>query len=70
MTSSGEQRAPRRRLSVLVGVAAVVLAADSASKAAVVALLSGRPHLRLLGGALTLVTPGTPMPASASGGPR
>jgi len=69
MTTNGEQRTPRRRLTVLIGVAAVVLAADSASKAAVVALLSGRPHLRLLGGALTLVIARNPDAGFGIGGP-
>jgi signal peptidase II len=69
MNSSGEQYAPRRRLSVLVGVAAVVLAADLASKVAVVALLSGRPHVRLLGGVLTLMVTRNPGAAFGIGGP-
>jgi signal peptidase II len=39
---------------VLFGVAVTILAADAISKAAVVAELSGRPPVRLLGGLLTL----------------
>jgi signal peptidase II len=69
MTTNGEQRTPRCRLTVLIGVAAVVLAADSASKAAVVALLSGRPHVRLLGGVLTLVIARNPDAGFGIGGP-
>jgi signal peptidase II len=69
MTTSGEQRAPRRRLGALIGVAAAVLAADLASKAAVVALLPGRPHMRLLGGALTLMVTRNPGAAFGIGGP-
>ena len=69
MTTNGEQRTPRCRLTVLIGVAAVVLAADSASKAAVVALLSGRPHVRLFGGVLTLLVARNPGAAFGIGGP-
>jgi signal peptidase II len=39
---------------VLTAVAAAVLAADAISKAVVVAVLAGRPPVRLLGGLLTL----------------
>lgn len=49
MAPNGELRPPRRCLAVPITVAAVVLAADVASKAAVVAWLSGRPHVRLFG---------------------
>ena len=69
MITSGEPHAPRRRLGVLVGVAAVVLAADLASKVAVVALLSGRPHVRLFGGVLTLLVARNPGAAFGIGGP-
>jgi signal peptidase II len=41
-------------VGLLLAVAAVVLAADIASKAAAVASLAGRPPVRLLGGFLTL----------------
>lgn len=44
---------PRRRMGVLLGVAAAVLAADTVSKAVVVAVLSGHA-VRMLGGLLTL----------------
>jgi signal peptidase II len=49
-TASG--RSPRTRL--LAGVAAAVFAVDLVSKLVVVAVLSGRPPLRLLGGAVYL----------------
>jgi lipoprotein signal peptidase len=45
---------PRRRTGLLFAVAALVLAADLASKVIVVATLSDRPPIRLLGGLLTL----------------
>jgi lipoprotein signal peptidase len=45
---------PRRRMGLLLAVAAIVLAADITSKVIVVAVLSDRPPLRLLGGLLTL----------------
>ena len=63
------QSPPRRRITVLIGVAAVVLAADAASKAAVVALLPGRRHVRLCGGALTLLVARNPGAAFGLGGP-
>lgn len=44
---------PRRRMGVLLGVAAAVLAVDAISKAVVVAVLSGHA-VRMLGGLLTL----------------
>jgi Signal peptidase (SPase) II len=69
MAATGERRPPRRRLAVLITVAAVVLAADVASKAAVVARLSGRPHVRLLGGLLTLTVTRNPGAAFGIGGP-
>jgi signal peptidase II len=47
-------RAARRRIGVLLAVAVSVLAADAASKAIVVAVLSGHQPVRLLGGLLTL----------------
>jgi signal peptidase II len=43
-----------RRVAILLGVAAVVLAADIVTKVTVVATLSGRPPLVLPGGFLTL----------------
>jgi lipoprotein signal peptidase len=45
---------PRRRIGVLLAVAVTVLVADIISKVIVVATLSGRPPVRLLGGLLTL----------------
>jgi signal peptidase II len=47
-------RTRRRRILLLCGVAIVVLAMDAISKALVVATLSHRPPVRLLGGFLTL----------------
>ena len=47
-------RPGRRYVLVLTAVAAGVLAADAISKAIVVAVLAGRPPVRLLGGLLTL----------------
>jgi signal peptidase II len=69
MTVTGEQRPPRRRLAVLIGVAATVLSADVASKVAVVALLPGRPHVRLFGRLLTLMVTRNPGAAFGIGGP-
>jgi len=45
---------PPRRVRVLAGVAAAVLALDVATKLVAVATLSDRPPVRLLGGLLTL----------------
>ena len=50
----GAPRSPVPRVGVLLGVAGLVLAADIASKAIVVATLSDRRPIRLLGGLLTL----------------
>ena len=69
MAATREQGPPRRRLVVLIRVAAVVLAADVATKVAVVAWLSGRPHVRLFGGQLTLVATRNPGAAFGIGGP-
>jgi lipoprotein signal peptidase len=49
------ERARPRRIGVLAVVAAVSLALDVISKAVVVATLSDRPPIRLLGGLLTLL---------------
>jgi len=68
MIDAGQPPAPRR-IAVLMGVAATVLAADIASKAAVVALLSGRRHVRLFGGLLTLLVARNPGAAFGLGGP-
>jgi len=64
-----EQAVPasRRRVGVLLAVAAAVLAADIASKAIVVATLSNRPPVRLLGGFLTLVVSRNPGAAFSIG---
>ncbi len=48
------RQVPRRRTSILLMVAAVVLACDAITKAAVVAGLSGHRPVRMLGGLLTL----------------
>ncbi len=69
MIAAGQPPAPRRRIAVLIGVAAIVLAADVASKVAVVALLSGRRHVRLFGGLLTLLAARNPGAAFGLGGP-
>jgi signal peptidase II len=52
----GAVRSPaaRQRVTVVLAVAAAVIAADVATKAVVVATLSGRPPLRVLGNLLTL----------------
>jgi signal peptidase II len=69
MIDAGRPPAPRRRIAVLMGVAATVLAADIASKTTVVALLSGRRHVRLFGGLLTLLVARNPGAAFGIGGP-
>src|SRR6516165_5883788 len=50
----GASRSAGRRVLILFAIAAGVLALDIVSKAVVVATLSGRPPIRLLGGLLTL----------------
>lgn len=52
--SEPPERPPRRRVDVLVGVALLVLALDVITKVTVVATLSDRAPVRLLGGFLTL----------------
>jgi signal peptidase II len=54
---------------VLIGVAATVLAADIASKVAIVATLPPQSQVRLLGGALTLEIHRNPGAAFGIGGP-
>lgn len=66
---AGQPPAPRRRFAVLIGMAAIVLAADAGSKATVVGLLSGRRHVRLFGGPLTLLVARNPGAAFGVGGP-
>jgi len=56
-----------RRVSVLLAVGVVVLAADIVSKAIVVATLSNRPPIRLLGGFLTLIESRNPGAAFSIG---
>jgi signal peptidase II len=55
-TSAGPPEAPekRRRVGILVAVAVTAFALDLISKTIVVATLSNRPPVRLLGGFLTL----------------
>ncbi|HTS99422.1 MAG TPA: signal peptidase II [Streptosporangiaceae bacterium] len=69
MITADERGAARRRVIVLIGVAATVLAADIASKAAIVAALSPQSHVRLLGGTLTLAIYRNPGAAFGIGGP-
>jgi len=69
MIDADRPPAPRRRIAVLMRVAAAVLAADIASKTTVVALLSGRRHVRLFGGLLTLLVARNPGAAFGIGGP-
>jgi signal peptidase II len=59
--------AGRRRIGVLLAVAVAVLAADIVSKTIVVASLSGRPPIRLLGGFLTLIVSRNPGAAFSIG---
>jgi signal peptidase II len=61
-------RPPTPRIAVLLGVAIGVLALDIASKAIVVATLSDRPPVRLLGGLLTLRESRNPGAAFSLGG--
>ncbi len=69
MITADERGAARRRVILLIGVAATVLAADIASKAAIVAALSPQSHVRLLGGALTLAIYRNPGAAFGDGDP-
>jgi signal peptidase II len=57
----------RRRVGVLLAVAVTVLAADAISKSIVVATLSNRPPIRLLGGFLTLTESRNPGAAFSIG---
>ncbi|HUA27615.1 MAG TPA: signal peptidase II [Streptosporangiaceae bacterium] len=69
MTTTDERGAARRRVIVLIGVALTVLAADIASKVAIVATLSPLSQERLLGGFLTLAIYRNPGAAFGIGGP-
>jgi signal peptidase II len=60
-------RRPRRRLAVLVGVALFVLALDIVTKVIVVATLSDRVPIRLLGGFLKLTMTRNPGAAFSLG---
>jgi lipoprotein signal peptidase len=64
---AGDQRSAGRRVGALLAVALLVLAADVVSKAIVVATLSGRPPVRLLGGFLTLTESRNPGAAFSIG---
>lgn len=55
VTSAAPPPAPRPRVLLLAGIAAVVLVADVLTKVAAVAALEGRPPVELLGGAVYLV---------------
>jgi signal peptidase II len=59
--------AGRRRVGVLLAVAVTALTADIVSKTVVVATLSNRPPIRLLGGFLTLVVSRNPGAAFSIG---
>ena len=52
--SQARPRARPRRIGLLIGMAAFVIAADAISKAIVVAKMADRLPIRLLGGLLTL----------------
>jgi signal peptidase II len=52
--SQARPRARPRRIGLLIGMAAFVIAADAISKAIVVAKMADRPPIRLLGGLLTI----------------
>jgi signal peptidase II len=69
MIDAVQSPAPPRRIALLIGVAAIVLAADVGSKVAVVAMLPGRRHVRLCGGVLTLLVARNPGAAFGLGGP-
>jgi signal peptidase II len=66
-TSLTEDQASPRRVGVLVAVALAVLAADLITKAIVVANLSDRPPVRLLGGFLKLTVSRNPGAAFSIG---
>jgi signal peptidase II len=62
-----DQRSPGRRVGLLLAIGLIVLAADVVSKSIVVAKLSGRPPVRLLGGLLTLTESRNPGAAFSIG---
>src|SRR5215467_6190008 len=68
-TADGPDRRRRRRIVVLLAVAAAVLMTDIITKAVVVATLSDRAPIRLLGGLLTLRVTRNPGAAFSIGGP-
>jgi signal peptidase II len=64
------QAAPRRRMGVLIGVAAFVYAADIITKTVVVATMAGKPPIRVIGTLLQLDyvrNPGAAFSIGASG---
>ena len=61
--------ARRRRVGLLLVIAVVVLATDIITKSVVVATLTGRPNIRLLGGLLQLTETRNPGAAFSIGGP-
>jgi signal peptidase II len=67
--TTDERGTARRRVIVLIGVALTILAADIASKVAIVASLSPLSQVRLLGGFLTLAIYRNPGAAFGIGGP-
>ena len=66
-SAAGLALSGRRRVGVLLAVAVIALAADIVSKTIVVAALSSRPPLRLLGGFLTLIVSRNPGAAFSIG---
>src|SRR5215831_14886062 len=68
-TADGPDRRRRRRIVVLLAVAAAVLMTDIITKTVVVATLSDRAPIRLLGGLLTLRVTRNPGAAFSIGGP-
>jgi signal peptidase II len=67
-TPLNAQDSPRpRRIGLLLGVAAFVIAADVISKAIVVAQMATHPPIRLLGGALTITLTRNPGAAFSIG---
>jgi signal peptidase II len=63
------QPAGRPRVIVLLAIAITVLIADIITKSVVVATLSGRPPVRLLGGLVRLIVARNPGAAFSLGGP-
>lgn len=66
-SATGLELGRRRRVGVLLAVAVAVLAADIVSKTIVVATLSSRPPVQMLGGFLTLIVSRNPGAAFSIG---